>query len=266
MSHHHDSQENRINTFDAQQIAEVDLMEHLRKSEDLLFKATLYFFSSERFSTNAPFKGFLIHGPVGTGKTELVKQVARRVALSLRESTVVRFVPVDSATIASPRWGESEQVLQNLFNMVKEFNLVKENTKVVLLFDDIESLLLARGMTAAREWHYSLNSVFFHLLDNLNPYQNMVFATTNRNDLMDAAVTTRLYGIEVSNVPMKELMKYTDRMLDSMLPPGEGKTRVLKDVEQKLFQLKTPTIRDCRQFAIISSIEQGILLPQTAKT
>ncbi len=259
MSHHHGENEQRIVSFNAQQIAPVELMPHLRKAEELLYKATLYFFSSERFSSNAPFKGFLIHGPVGTGKTELVKQVARRVSFSLKESTTIRFVPVDSAVIASPRWGESEQVFQNLFGMVRELNQISNDAKVIMLFDDIESLLLARGMTAAREWHYSLNSVFFHLLDNMNPYQNMVFATTNRIDLMDPAVTTRLYSVEVSNVPLKELMNYASKMLDSMLGPVSNRNEILQDVESKLSALKTPTIRDCRQAAIISAIELGVL-------
>ena len=257
MSHHHD-ENSRIVEINSRDIAKVDLMEHLRQAEDLLFKTSYYFFSSERFSSNAPFKGFLIHGPVGTGKTELVKQVARRVANELPNDEV-RLVPVDSSVVASPKWGESEQVFESLFSMVKHVDQHDRKTKIILLFDDLESLLLARGMTAAREWHYSLNAVFFHLVDNMNPYQSLVFATTNRPDLMDAAITTRLYSVPVANVPLTELMKYASGMLDSMLGPNPRKGVVMKDIEKRLTGLTTPTIRDCRQFAIVSCIENDVL-------
>ncbi len=257
LSHHHHDENSRIVEINARDIAPVELLEHLRKSEDLIYKTVLYFFSSKRFSANAPFKGFLVHGPVGTGKTELVKQVARKVGEHLKDDDV-RLVPVDSSVVASPKWGESEQVFESLFSMVKGLDHERKK-KIILLFDDLESLLLARGMSAAREWHYSLNAVFFHLVDNMNPFESIVIATTNRADLMDSAITTRLYGVQISNVPKTELLKYTDNMLDSMLGPNPKKHLILKDVESRLENLQTPTIRDCRQMAIISCIENNVL-------
>jgi len=260
MNHHHDDGENKIISFNAETLPAVELMPHLKPIEELLFKTTLYFFSSQEVSANAPFKGFLVQGPVGTGKTELVKQTARRVALALKESAIVKFVQVDSATIASPRWGESEAVFQKLFSFVNDLNLVSNNNaKVVLLFDDIESLLLSRGMTASREWHYSLNSVMFHLLDNMNPHQCIVFGTTNRIDLMDPALSTRLYSVEVSSAPMETLLEYASKTLDSMLGNNPKKNQVLEDIGSKLRALKSPTIRDCRQITIISCINEQVL-------
>ncbi|MHB2036117.1 MAG: ATP-binding protein [Nitrososphaerales archaeon] len=258
MSHTHETSD-RIVEINGNDIPEINLMDHLKPAESLLEKTAEYFFSSQRFSANAPFKGFLIHGPVGIGKTELVRQVARRVALNLKGKADVRLIPVDSSIVASPKWGESEQVFQSLFSYVKNIHHTANNPKVILLFDDIESLLLARGMSAAREWHYSLNAVFFHLVDSMNPFESMVFATTNRIDLMDAAVTTRLYSVELSNVPLKELLRYTSGMLESMLGPGTKKDVVLEVVGERLKALDKPTIRDCRQLAIISCIEKGVL-------
>ncbi|MHB1868807.1 MAG: hypothetical protein ACYCPP_07670, partial [Nitrososphaerales archaeon] len=83
MSHTHETSD-RIVEINGNDIPEINLMDHLKPAESLLEKTAEYFFSSQRFSANAPFKGFLIHGPVGIGKTELVRQVARRVALNLK--------------------------------------------------------------------------------------------------------------------------------------------------------------------------------------
>ena len=251
----------KIVQIDAREIPHVELMAHLKETYHLLFKTTKYFFSLERFSSNAPFKGFLLYGSVGTGKTELVKQVARETAVTLQDKFKVTFIPVDSSVIASPRWGESEEALESLFSIVHRKGEGEEQAtaKVILLFDDIESLLLARGMQAAREWHYSLNSVFFHLVDNMNPSDCMVFATTNRMDLMDAAVNTRLYPVSIPNVPIKELVKYASMVVDSVLGPNPRKDIVLKTVEDRLTTMQDPTIRDCRQLVIAASIEKGIL-------
>jgi SpoVK/Ycf46/Vps4 family AAA+-type ATPase len=260
MNHHHHDDESKIVSLNGEEIAPVELMPHLRPVEELLYNTTLYFFSSKEVSSNAPFKGFLVHGPVGTGKTELVKQVARKLAVNLGSSATVRLVPVDSAVVASPRWGETEAVFQKLFSLVKDLNVVSNNSaKVVFLFDDIESLLLSRGSSMSREWHFSLNSVLFHLLDNMDSHQSMVFATTNRKDLMDPALSTRLYSVEIHNAPMKTLLTYSGKMLDSMLGNNPNKSKVLKDVKSKLAALKSPTIRDCRQITIISCIEKKAL-------
>ncbi|MBI2183817.1 MAG: AAA family ATPase [Thaumarchaeota archaeon] len=247
--------------IDGKDIANVELMEPLRPVNDLLYKTARYLFTSGKFTVNAPFKGFLLYGPVGTGKTEIVKQVTRRLAYEMQDKASVRLIPVDSAVIASPRWGESEQVFNEIFAHVKELRRQVDNPKVVVLFDDIESLMLARGMSAAREWHYSLNSVLFHLVDNMNPSETMIFATTNRLDLMDIAIKTRLYSVEVPAVPMETLMKAAQGLLDSMLGQNqeEEKKMVLKDVETRLRAVEHPNIRDTRQFAIMSCIENGVL-------
>lgn len=233
-------------------------MEHLSKHEELVSRTLKYFFSNERFSSNSPFKGFILHGPVGTGKTELVKQAARKVAIELKDRAEVTLIPIDAAVIASPKWGESEAIMQALFEEVK--HSISGKAKSVLLFDDIESLLLSRGMQTAREWHYSLNSVLFHLLDNINPFYNVVFATTNREDLLDEAISSRLYSVAVSSVPIEQLLRYSKQMLESIIGPGhERENEIIADVKSKLASLEVPTIRDCRQSVIVSMIERGIL-------
>ena len=63
--------------------------------------------------------------------------------------------------------------------------------RTVLLFDDVESLFMARSASAAKEWHFSQNSVLFHSLDELDTSHTAVVLTTNRFDLLDEAVRAR---------------------------------------------------------------------------
>jgi AAA+ superfamily predicted ATPase len=61
----------------------------------------------------------------------------------------------------------------------------------VLLFDDVESILMARGSDQAKEWHFSQDSVFFHAVDDLDTSRAIVVLTTNRPDLVDDAIRDR---------------------------------------------------------------------------
>lgn len=70
--------------------------------------------------------------------------------------------------------------------------------RTVLLFDDVESLFMARSAAGAREWHFSQNSVFFHGIDELDTSHTVVVLTTNRIDLVDAAVIDRFMCFEFS--------------------------------------------------------------------
>ena len=149
-----------------EQILEVKLVPQISEVEEFMSRTCEFFFKRGVPVHSFPFKGFLLEGPPGTGKTEVVNQVVRRLGRRLEGFASVKRMFVDGASIAAPRWGDAEKALHQVFS---EATNVKAGTKVIIHFDDIESLMLARGAELAKEWHYSINSILFHEVDKLDP-------------------------------------------------------------------------------------------------
>jgi len=249
-----------IPVIPGRQIPEVDVLPSLRRIKELMVRVCRYFFAGPGISGTAPFKGFLLYGEPGTGKTELVKQVARELDMSLGNFASVYLLFVDGSIIATPKWGEAEQRLRAVFNKVEymQKKMGITNPKLIILFDDIESLMLGRGAELAKEWHYSINSVFFHGVDDINPSKAMVFATTNRNDLVDDAIKDRLYPIHVPPPPIEDLIKIVNEMLESTGVSTPKKEKIITSIKNKLMKMKKPSIRDAKQLTIIECIENGV--------
>ncbi len=233
-------------------LSEVDLLPQLKEIEDIISRTCEYFFKGNLIMKNSPFKGFILEGPPGTGKTEVIKQVARKLDRRLQ---TVSFLFVDSASIASPKWGDAEKKLRSVFRWIEKQS---KNSKLLILFDDIESLMLTRGTELAKEWHYSINSILFHEVDNLNPYKAIVCATTNRPDLVDEAIRTRLYSIQSPNLPLNQLMTAVTKILEVSNMEDEDKKFVTNKIEERLKKMETPTIRDARQITVMECIERRL--------
>ncbi|HXS38916.1 MAG TPA: AAA family ATPase [Stellaceae bacterium] len=174
-------------------------------------------------------KGFLFHGPVGIGKTSMAKRLAYELAARFDRAPAdapgadpadeVVLVLVDGADIARGRYGDSEERLAELFDYAREgpghshrfgfgpghAHAGETVRRTVLLFDDVESLFLTRSAAAAKEWHFSQNSVFFHNIDELDTAHTAVVLTTNRIDLLDEAITDRLMAYEFA-APGREVL------------------------------------------------------------
>lgn len=215
----------------------------------------MFFFRGGYSLRKVPFRGFLLEGPPGNGKTEIAKQAVRRLAFELGE-VYLRFV--DSAKIARPEWGKAEELLASQF--------VEEPGKhVVLLLDDIDCLLIKRGSEVAKEWHYSINALLFHNLDNItNPANILVIATTNRPRLIDYALRSRLYSITVPPPSIEELEQVTRNLLEENWPfsmRDSGKDlmeEIIKTVIGELKKKKHPSFRDVQHLIVTQCIERGV--------
>lgn len=153
-------------------------------------------------------KGFFFAGPPGVGKTALAWRLAYELALRFGETPSdggsrggVVLALIDGAEIARARYGESEERIREIFGLARS-GITGEGRRTVLLFDDVESILMARGSAQAKEWHLSQDSVFFHAVDELDTARTVICLTSNRPDLVDAAILDRflLYTLDVPSV------------------------------------------------------------------
>ena len=195
-----------------------------------------------------------MEGPPGTGKTEIVKQVARKVDRRLGN---VHWLFIDGASIATPKWGDAEKALRRVFKSVEQLSKEHRNPKLIIHFDDVECLMMARGVEIAKEWHYSINSILFHEIDRLDPFSAIVCATTNRPDLVDAALRDRLFVIEVPPPPIEQLRFVIREILDST-GVSTKREKLEERIFSKLKNLENPTIRDARQLTVIECVESRV--------
>lgn len=158
-------------------------------------------------------KGFFLSGSPGTGKTTLATRLALALGDRLGPPHDVVLVTVDGREIARARYGESEQRIQDIFEAA-ESGFSEPGRRVVLLFDDVESVLMARGSVHAKEWHFSQDSTFFHAVDQLDTSRVVLVATTNRPDLVDEAIRDRFLGYEIGSPSVPLMISVAERLAE----------------------------------------------------
>ena len=121
-------------------------------------------------------KGVLMYGPPGTGNTMLAKAVANE-----SESN---FISVKGPELLDKYVGESEKGVRDIFKKARE------NAPTVVFFDEIDSIATERGGTTGDSGvSERVVSQLLTELDGLESLEDVVvIATTNRPDLIDAAL------------------------------------------------------------------------------
>ncbi len=153
----------------------------------------------------------LLHGSPGTGKTEIVMQLAKK--------TGRKIFKVDISNIRSKWIGESENNTRKIFN---EYYALckKEKIKPILLFNEADALIGKRHDSNSSA-DTILNSMQNILLEELENFEGILFATTNLTGNMDMAFDRRfLFKILFKN-PTEDIRL---KIINDRLPMIDART------------------------------------------
>lgn len=174
--------------------------------------------------------------------------------LNDQEELKVALKFVNSATIAKKHWGDAEKEIVKVFSS-------NVSCRRVILLDDLECLFLDRGSNIVREYHFAINSVLFHELDKLNPARTLVLATTNRPDLVDDALRSRLHILDVHAPPLEVLSSVLEALLAKCWPlwvDPAGKVDAHNDIMGDVGQCDFPSFRTLQNLLVQYCITNNV--------
>lgn len=131
--------------------------------------------------------GVLLHGPPGTGKTLLARAIARE--------SGANFISVQGPELFSQWFGESEEAVQNLFN------LARRTAPCIVFFDQLDSVAPRRGAIeheGTQAPQRIVNQLLAELDEMRKDSQVIVIGATNRLEAVDpAALRPGRFGLHI---------------------------------------------------------------------
>lgn len=147
----------------------------------------------ESIGGTAP-SGLLLTGAPGTGKTLIAKAIAG--------TCKMRFIPVSSSAFVDKYVGEGASRVRMVFDEARK--LTEKGEKVIIFFDEIDALCAKRGESSNGERDQTLNQLLCELDGFANRKGIFVIAATNRDDMLDEAITRPGRLDRTINVPMPD--------------------------------------------------------------
>ncbi len=134
--------------------------------------------------------GVLLYGKPGTGKTELVYQLAK--------SSQRNIYKIDVSSIRDKYVGESEKKMKEAFQEYRTYMKIC-NTTPILLFNEADSIISKR-LALNSSVDQMNNNIQNILLEELENFKGIFIATTNLTNNIDKAFERRfLYKVEIPN-------------------------------------------------------------------
>ena len=132
---------------------------------------------------------FLLYGAPGTGKTELVKQLAL--------ATGRDIIIADVSKLHASFTGDTEKNYREMFNSYRYLQALSPVTPI-LLFNEADGILSKRGDVLRQAIDKIANRVQSLLLQELEDFEGIFIATTNIAENMDQAFERRfLYKVHM---------------------------------------------------------------------
>lgn len=157
-------------------------------------------------SRNLGINKFLLQGAPGTGKTETVKQIARILNREL--------YAVDFSVVIDSKLGQTQKNIAALF---REINGFRQPERIIVLFDEIDSLALDRtNSNDLREMGRATSSILKEL-DRLDD-RIVLIATTNLYEHLDKALSRRFDAvIDFNRYTQEDLQDIAEVLLNNFL-------------------------------------------------
>ncbi len=154
-------------------------MEQLFMLKDLLGVKKLKATQKRLTDKNLPVGiAALLHGAPGTGKTEIVKQIARETKRNLMK--------VEISQSKSAWFGESEKIIKRIFTEYKTF-LEECKRTPILFFNEADAIISKRKDISRSSVAQTENAMQNVLLEELENFEGILIATTNLVSNLDPA-------------------------------------------------------------------------------
>lgn len=140
----------------------------------------------------------ILHGPAGTGKTELTMQIARKTRRNL--------IMVDAAKLHGSFWGEDERNYREMFRIFRHIEALSKRPPI-LFIDEGEGILGKRVSNASTRGDRSTNVVQNIILEELNGFRGLLFVTTNDVTNIDKAMDRRFLMKVEFHIPDEKTRK-----------------------------------------------------------